>query len=188
MPRFARPRRGQLTALSITTGITAVAALMGSVLVPGLAAARNTVAHNAATAGAALVTDPASLVNPFIGTTNRPTTSPGADVPVRHGAVEPGHALRPDGGGYEYNDSSITGFSLTHLAGARLRREGDMPVLPTVGAVQHRRDRRVLALQRVRRRRVLQGGARQRGDHPADRDHPQRHGAASPSPPRPRPT
>ena len=42
---------------------------------------------------------------------------------------------RPDGGGYEHNDSSITGFSLTHLSGPGCGAEGDVPVLPTVGPV-----------------------------------------------------
>jgi putative alpha-1,2-mannosidase len=42
---------------------------------------------------------------------------------------------RPDGGGYEYNDSSITGFSLTHLAGPGCGADGDVPILPTVGGI-----------------------------------------------------
>src|SRR5258708_9380164 len=42
---------------------------------------------------------------------------------------------RPDGGGYEYTDSSITGFSLTHIAGPGCGAGGDIPVLPTVGSV-----------------------------------------------------
>jgi len=42
---------------------------------------------------------------------------------------------RPEGGGYEYNDSSITGFSLDHLSGPGCGAEGDVPVLPTVGAI-----------------------------------------------------
>ena len=135
MPRFARPRRGQLTALSITTGITAVAALMGSVLVPGLAAARNTAAHNAATAGAAQVTDPAAMVNPFIGTTNNADDFPGPDVPFGMVQWSPDTTSNPDGGGYKYSDGRITGFALTHLAGVGCKAETDVSVLPTVGKV-----------------------------------------------------
>ena len=135
MPRFARPRRGQLTALSITTGITAVAALMGSVLVPGLAAARNTAAHNAATAGAAQVTNPAALVNPFIGTTNNANDFPGPDVPFGMVQWSPDTTSNPDGGGYKYSDGRITGFALTHLAGVGCKAETDVSVLPTVGKV-----------------------------------------------------
>ncbi|HEV3171016.1 MAG TPA: lectin [Actinocrinis sp.] len=88
----------------------------------------------AATA-AALVTDPASLVNPFIGTTNSSDDFPGADSPLGMVQWSPDTPSRPDGGGYEYNDSSITGFSLTHLAGPGCGAAGDIPVLPTVGSV-----------------------------------------------------
>jgi predicted alpha-1,2-mannosidase len=42
---------------------------------------------------------------------------------------------RPEGGGYAYHSSSIIGYSLTHLSGAGCPAEGDVPVLPTVGAV-----------------------------------------------------
>jgi predicted alpha-1,2-mannosidase len=103
----------------------AVAAVMsGASLLPGLAGA----------AGAA-VTDPASLVNPFIGTTNGGDDFPGADAPFGMVQWSPDTTSRPDGGGYSYNDSSITGFSLTHMSGPGCRAEGDIPVLPTVGAV-----------------------------------------------------
>ena len=115
-------------------GVTAVT--------PGLASPR--LASLAPTAGAAgrppisgtsLVTDPASYVNPFIGTTNAADDFPGADVPFGMVQWSPDTPSRPDGGGYEYNDASITGFSLTHLSGPGCPAEGDVPVLPTVGAV-----------------------------------------------------
>ncbi len=84
---------------------------------------------------AALVSDPASLVNPFIGTTNLADDFPGADDPFGMVQWSPDTPSRPDGGGYEYNDSSITGFSLTHLSGPGCSGEGDVPILPTVGSV-----------------------------------------------------
>ncbi|WP_406445320.1 lectin [Streptomyces sp. NBC_00631] len=84
---------------------------------------------------AALVTAPATLVNPFIGTSNQADDFPGADVPFGMVQWSPDTPSRPDGGGYEYNDSSITGFSLTHIAGPGCGAAGDIPVLPTVGAV-----------------------------------------------------
>src|ERR1051326_3525946 len=68
-------------------------------------------------AGATLVSDPASVVNPFIGTSNSADDFPGADVPFGMVQWSPDTPSRPDGGGYEFNDSSITGFSLTHLSG-----------------------------------------------------------------------
>ncbi|WP_309500615.1 lectin [Streptomyces shenzhenensis] len=84
---------------------------------------------------AALVTAPATLVNPFVGTSNQADDFPGADVPFGMVQWSPDTPSRPDGGGYEYNDSSITGFSLTHIAGPGCGAAGDIPVLPTVGAV-----------------------------------------------------
>jgi predicted alpha-1,2-mannosidase len=42
---------------------------------------------------------------------------------------------RPDGGGYDYADTGIAGFSLTHLSGPGCAAFGDVPILPTVGAI-----------------------------------------------------
>ncbi|MEV6192071.1 lectin [Streptomyces sp. NPDC051920] len=84
---------------------------------------------------AALVASPATVVNPFIGTSNEANDFPGADVPFGMVQWSPDTTSRPPGGGYEYNDSSITGFSLTHIAGPGCGAAGDIPVLPTVGTV-----------------------------------------------------
>jgi putative alpha-1,2-mannosidase len=128
IPRFAtheRLRRRRTT-------VPALAAL-------ALAAAAVAPAASATTTPAipktALVTDAASSVNPFIGTTNDADDFPGADVPFGMVQWSPDTPSRPDGGGYEYDDSSITGFSLTHLSGPGCPAEGDVPILPTVGAV-----------------------------------------------------
>ncbi|MGI5458531.1 lectin [Streptomyces sp. CA-249302] len=88
-----------------------------------------------AAAPKALVSDPASLVNPFIGTTNDANDFPGADVPFGMVQWSPDTPSRPDGGGYQYNDTTISGFSLTHMSGPGCGAAGDIPVLPTVGAV-----------------------------------------------------
>ncbi len=84
---------------------------------------------------AALVTDPASLVNPYIGTTGDGHDFPGADVPYGMLQWSPDTSSRPKGGGYDYGDSSITGFSLTHIAGPGCDAAGDVPILPTTGAI-----------------------------------------------------
>ncbi|MFS4096143.1 lectin [Streptomyces sp. AF1A] len=81
------------------------------------------------------VTDPAALVDPFIGTANAADDFPGADTPFGMVQWSPDTPHRPYGGGYAYGDSSITGFSLTHIAGPGCRAAGDIPVLPTVGAL-----------------------------------------------------
>jgi predicted alpha-1,2-mannosidase len=89
------------------------------------------------TAGASslYVSDPTALVNPFIGTTDGGDTFPGADVPFGMVQWSPDTPSRPDGGGYEYDDSSIIGYSLTHLSGPGCQAEGDVPILPTVGVI-----------------------------------------------------
>ena len=48
----------------------------------------------------------------------------------------PGHLPdRISGSGYSYNDTHISGFSLTHLSGTGCPAYGDIPILPTSGAI-----------------------------------------------------
>jgi predicted alpha-1,2-mannosidase len=112
----------------------AVAAAAGGLLVP-LALAGTANAASSAASGPAYVSDPASLVNPFIATTNGGDDFPGADSPLGMVQWSPDTTSRPDGGGYDYGDSSIVGYGLTHLSGPGCPAEGDVPILPTVGAV-----------------------------------------------------
>ena len=109
--------------------------LTASALV-ALAVSANPVAAHAAS----LVTSPDSLVNPFVGTGSNSdysagNTFPGADVP--HGMLQwsPDTSSRPNGGGYNYADSSISGFSLTHVSGVGCQAAGDVPILPITGSV-----------------------------------------------------
>lgn len=93
-------------------------------------------AHAASAATPALVKDPASLVNPLIGTSGEVDTFPGPDMPV--GMVQWGPDTTPDrpsGGGYEYNDGKLSGFSLTHVSGPGCGVAGDLPVLPLTGTL-----------------------------------------------------
>jgi putative alpha-1,2-mannosidase len=122
-----RNRRARIPA---ALPIAAALALGLGALAPAASAATRTPISRTA-----LVSDPASYVNPFIGTTNQADDFPGADVPFGMVQWSPDTPSRPSGGGYEYDDSSITGFSLTHLSGPGCPAEGDIPVLPTVGAV-----------------------------------------------------
>lgn len=72
------------------------------------------------------------LVNPFIGSQDDGNTYPGAAVPF--GMVQ----LSPDTGhntGYDYNQDHIRGFSSVHLSGVGCGLGGDLPVLPTTGAI-----------------------------------------------------
>ncbi|HXW76672.1 MAG TPA: GH92 family glycosyl hydrolase, partial [Candidatus Eremiobacteraceae bacterium] len=79
--------------------------------------------------------DPVTLVDPLIGTTAGADDFPGADVPFGMVQWSPDTPKRPPGGGYDYTDASITGFSLTHLSGPGCLALGDFPILPTIGAV-----------------------------------------------------
>ncbi|NEA40528.1 hypothetical protein G3I42_14835 [Streptomyces sp. SID11385] len=84
---------------------------------------------------AAPLSDPASLVNPLLGTSNEGNTFPGADAPFGRVQWSPDTPSRPPGGFYAYSDNVVTGFSLNHLSGPGCGALGDIPVLPTTGAV-----------------------------------------------------
>ncbi|WP_353149449.1 GH92 family glycosyl hydrolase [Flavobacterium sp.] len=80
--------------------------------------------------------DFAKYVNPFIGTGGHGHTFPGATVP--YGMVQLSPDTQIDGswdgcGGYHYDDSSIYGFSHTHLNGTGVSDYGDIMLMPTMG-------------------------------------------------------
>lgn len=80
-------------------------------------------------------TDYASFVDPFIGTGGHGHTFPGPVVP--NGMIQPSPDTRIDGwdacSGYYYEDSTINGFSHTHLSGTGCADYGDILIMPTVG-------------------------------------------------------
>lgn len=103
-----------------------------------------------------VVSDPAALVNPLIGTTSGGNDYPGATLPLgmlawspeeprnrprpRVAGVpgsmrdDPGRPAAP--GGYEYSSNRISGFSLTHLLGTGCAgASGDIPFMPYVGNI-----------------------------------------------------
>ena len=79
-----------------------------------------------------------NYVNPFIGTGGHGHTYPGPTAPF--GLVQ----LSPDGGtegwdwssGYHYSDSSIIGFSHTHLSGTGIGDMADVLIMPTTGEIK----------------------------------------------------
>lgn len=77
--------------------------------------------------------DLASLVDPFIGTDATGNTFPGATMPF--GMVQLSPDTYNDGccSGYHYRDSSILGFSHTHLSGTGVADYGDILVMPAAG-------------------------------------------------------
>ncbi|HEV2635670.1 MAG TPA: GH92 family glycosyl hydrolase [Actinocrinis sp.] len=107
--------------------VAGVTALAGLAALPGL----TTAAH-----AAALVTDPASLVDARVMTTGGGNDFPGADVPFGMVQWSPDSATnRNDGGGYDYNAAQTRGFSLTHMSGPGCGAMGDIPILPLTGAL-----------------------------------------------------
>ena len=85
-------------------------------------------------AGARASADPVDMVNPFIGTTYGGDTFPGPDYPFGMIQWSPDTTSQPAGGGYEYGDVAITGFSLTHLSGPGCPVMNDAGILPYTGA------------------------------------------------------
>ena len=77
----------------------------------------------------------ASYVNPYIGTGGHGHVFLGANVPF--GAVQLGPVNLSEGwdwcSGYNYTDSTIIGFSHTHLSGTGIGDLGDVLVMPTTG-------------------------------------------------------
>jgi len=85
---------------------------------------------------------PADFVNPLIGTGGHGHTYPGATVPFGYVQLSPDTRYPTDPwavegwdgcSGYHYSDSSIYGFSHTHLSGTGCPDLGDLLVMPTVG-------------------------------------------------------
>jgi len=83
----------------------------------------------------ALANDNTVYVNPFIGTGGHGHTFPGAVIP--NGMVQLSPDTRTAGwdacGGYHYTDTSIRGFSHTHLSGTGIGDLGDFLFMPFTG-------------------------------------------------------
>jgi predicted alpha-1,2-mannosidase len=82
------------------------------------------------------VSDIASLVDTRTWTSGGGNTFPGADVPFGMVQWSPDTSPdRSDGGGYDYGDTSLIGYSLTHISGPGCGAGGDVPILPMTGAL-----------------------------------------------------
>jgi predicted alpha-1,2-mannosidase len=88
--------------------------------------------HAASPAAAAAEPAPVDLVHPFVGTENFGNTFPGAAAPFGMVQVSPDTGGQ---GGYDYKQDSIYGFSQTHLSGVGCGVAGELPIMPTTGAV-----------------------------------------------------
>jgi putative alpha-1,2-mannosidase len=136
---FPNYRNRGWRSLSVIAAPCAVAILAGTTLAATAPGATAAPARPSETT--ALVSDPAAHVDPLIGTgsggatVGQVDTFPGATAPFGMLSLSPDTPSRPDGGGYNYADSSTTGFSLTHLSGPGCGADGDFPILPTTGGV-----------------------------------------------------
>ena len=95
------------------------------------------------------VVNPAQYVNPLIGTQKMGHTYPGATVPFGSVQLSPDTDQQPHNingkynkdaykycAGYQYDDSSIVGFSHTHFSGTGHSDLGDFLIMPSVGELQ----------------------------------------------------
>jgi predicted alpha-1,2-mannosidase len=122
-------RRGVVTAVTaavLATGIPALAATSGSspeanAVVPPSASLVSLVDTRSGSLGPGFVAVAAGV--PFGMVTPGPaTTTPVGDDPLNYV-------------GYSYQDPEIRGFALTHFSGAGIHIGGELPIMPTTGAV-----------------------------------------------------
>ncbi len=147
--RVRVPPRRSVPSPSILVSLAAAAALLcgcapsSGPASPGTAAPATSSTTSPPTSAQGLA--PSALVDTFVGTgiggksVGSIDTFPGADMPF--GMLQWSPDTSPDrtsGGGYAYRDSATSGFSLTHMSGPGCAVYGDIPILPTVGAVGDR--------------------------------------------------
>ncbi|HCI82281.1 MAG TPA: hypothetical protein DHW02_21615 [Ktedonobacter sp.] len=88
-------------------------------------------------AQAAGVVNAVQYVNPLTGTSGEGNTFPGADVPFGMVQWSPDTTtIGSAGSSYDYNSTSLHGFSLTHMSGAGCSIYRDIPFMPYVGSVK----------------------------------------------------
>ena len=101
------------------------------------------------TSASAQTTNYTRWVNPLIGTQKMGHTFPGATVPFGSVQLSPDTDQQPHNingvynkdaykycAGYQYDDTSIVGFSHTHFSGTGHSDLGDFLIMPTVGPLQ----------------------------------------------------
>ncbi len=83
---------------------------------------------------------PVDYVDVFIGTKSPGHTYPGASLPFGMVQLSPDtrndHTSWPACAGYDYTDTSIFGFTHTHLSGTGVPDLGDILLMPTTGKIQ----------------------------------------------------
>jgi predicted alpha-1,2-mannosidase len=127
----------------ITRSICPVAVLAGGLATLPACTNKDSTGQAASTAPAAApkAAGLAQYVDPYIGTGFHGHVFLGANVPF--GAVQLGPVNISEGwdwcSGYHYSDSTIVGFSHTHLSGTGIGDLGDVAIMPTTGEVRVRK-------------------------------------------------
>ena len=83
---------------------------------------------------AALVPDPASMVNTIVQSGSGGNDFPGSQAPFGMLQWSPNMKSRSGGGNYNPTDTNLRGYGLTALAGPGCGAMGDDPILPMVGS------------------------------------------------------
>ena len=98
------------------------------------------------------IPQPVDEVLPLVGTGGHGHTYPGATVPFGFVQLSPDTPIKgwDACAGYHYSDSSILGFSHTHLSGTGIGDLGDVLVLPITGALQESTNYQALTVDRLR--------------------------------------
>ncbi|MEV8396596.1 GH92 family glycosyl hydrolase [Streptomyces niveus] len=109
------------TAVGTTVGTVAAAVVAGMLGAP------------VASAAPPLVSDPTVHVNPMVGTTTSGMTFPGASMPF--GMVQNSPDTNVGNAAYNYDATTLTGFSQVHLSGIGCPAGSWIRVMPTVGDV-----------------------------------------------------
>ena len=106
-----------------------------ALVLPLLALALGAGIPASAAAGAKADTHLSDYIRPFVGTQGGGNTYPGPSAPF--GMVQLGPDTERDlwetASGYEYSDTSIMGFTLTHLTGTGIPDLGDFLFMPQIG-------------------------------------------------------
>lgn len=107
---------------------------------------------NSLIAACGAISQPVDEVLPLVGTGGHGHTYPGATVPFGFVQLSPDTPIKgwDACAGYHYSDSTILGFSHTHLSGTGIGDLGDVLVLPITGKLQASANYSALTADRLR--------------------------------------
>ena len=108
------------------TKIAAILALLNFVFLPVIIKCQTVIQYDK---------NPSQFVKPLVGTKGEGNTYPGAVAPFGMIQISPDtdDNLWETASGYEYADSAILGFSLTHFSGTGIPDLGDFRFMPQIG-------------------------------------------------------